>query len=230
MQLPRRAASLAAVAAASAVLLAGCGNDDGPSDGKIEGADSAKKTSAAPTPTKGEDAPKEERPDFRTSDITLPEDIKLVFDWKQPDDPEKAAALDGAADYMRAVTHGTVEQDPKDPVLARHVVPLQTAEQYATAVIKMDVKDEVTATGEERYYREHVGDVVGGGLAEVAFCVDQSKFFSKKIKTGKVLRTEENASSYMRYTLVMQKPEKPGLPWKARSFEFEGKAVKKCKD
>ncbi|TGG77280.1 hypothetical protein [Streptomyces albus] len=230
MQLPRRAASLAAVAAASAVLLAGCGNDDGPSDGKIEGADSAKKTSAAPTPTKGEDAPKEERPDFRTSDITLPEDIKLVFDWKQPDDPEKAAALDGAADYMRAIKHGTVEQDPKDPVLARHVVPLQTAEQYATALVKADVDEGLTATGEERYYREQIGDVVDGKLAEVAFCVDQSDYFSKKVKSGKVLRTEESPSSYMRFTLVMQKPEKTGLPWKARTFEFEGKAVKKCKD
>ncbi|MEW2453039.1 hypothetical protein [Streptomyces albus] len=230
MQLPRRAASLAAVAAASAVLLAGCGNDDGPSGGKIEGADSAKKTSAAPTPTKGEDAPKEERPDFRTSDITLPEDIKLVFDWKQPDDPEKAAALDGAADYMRALMHGTVKQDPKDPLLAEHVVPLQTAEEYAAALIKAHVDGGATVTGTDRYYRESVGDVVDGKLAEVSFCVDQSKLYSKKIKSGKIKYTEKSASSYMRYTVVMQKPEKETMPWKARTFEFEAKAVQKCKD
>ncbi|WP_051803555.1 MULTISPECIES: hypothetical protein [Streptomyces] len=230
MQLPRRAASLAAVAAASAVLLAGCGNDDGPSDGKIEGADSAKKTSATPTPTKGEDAPKEERPDFRTSDITLPEDIKLVFDWKQPDDPEKAAALDGAADYMRAIDHGTVKQDPKDPVLARHVVPLQTAEAFATKKVQIDVDKGYTVTGEERYSKAEVGDVVDGKLAEVSFCMDQSKLFSKEIKTGKVLRTEESAASYMRLTLVMQKPDAKNSPWKARTFEAEERAVKQCKD
>ncbi|MFE0880090.1 hypothetical protein ACFW4X_35260 [Streptomyces smyrnaeus] len=229
MHLTRPAVSLAAATAAAALLLAGCGGgDDGDSKSdKIEGADSSKDKS--PSPKKNEGT-QEKEPDFRTSDIELPDDVKLVFDWDQPSDPDKAAALDGAADYMRALLHGTVKQDPKDPVLAKHVVPLQTAQEFATTVIKMDVKDGVTATGEERYYRENVGEVVDGKLAEVAFCVDQSKIFDRKIKSGKVLHTEESASSYMRYTLVMQKSDKKGLHWKARTFEFEGKAVEQCKD
>nr|WP_243274892.1 hypothetical protein [Streptomyces albus] len=228
----RPAVSLAAATAATAataLLLAGCGGgEDGPSkSGNIEGADSPKSTS--PSADKSEEA-EPKTGDFRTSDIKLPDDVKLVFDWKQPSDPDKAAALDGAADYMRALMHGTVKQDPKDPVLARHVVPLQTAEEYATTLVKAHVEREATVTGTDRYYRENVGDVVSGKLAEVSFCVDQSKFYSKKIKSGKIKRTEKSASSYMRYTLVMEKPKRAASPWRARSFEYEAKAVKQCGD
>ncbi|MBO8184774.1 hypothetical protein [Streptomyces spirodelae] len=231
MHLTRRpAVSLAAATVAAALLLAGCGGgDDGDGkSGKIEGADDAGKKSSSGPEKSGSGSEKKE-PDFRTSDIKLPDDVKLVFDWDQPSDPEKAAALDGAADYMRALVHGTVKQDSKDPVLAKHVVPLQSAQEFATTVVKMDVKDGVTATGKQRYYREDIGQVVDGKLVEVAFCVDQSEFFDRKVKSGKVLRTEESASSYMRYTLVMQKPDQGDRPWKARTFEFEGKAVKQCK-
>ncbi|WP_369200687.1 hypothetical protein [Streptomyces sp. PU-14G] len=231
MQLNRPAATLAAAAVASALLLSGCGGGEGGSskDGKIEGAGSSK-DDTSPSPSGGDDSAKDKPADFRTSDIELPDDVELVFDWKQPSDPAKAAALDGAADYMRALIHGTAKQDPDDPVVVRHVVPLQTAGEYAAVLIKAHVKDDVTVTGKDRYYREKVGDVVDGRLAEVSFCVDQSDFFAKEIKSGKVLRTEEGPADYMRYTLVMQKPEKSSSPWRARTFEYEDKAVKQCKD
>ncbi len=228
MRLARPAHPLAAATVAAVFLLAGCGGEnDGSKGDKIDGAGGSADKSASPSKS---DAPAEgDAADFRTSDIELPDDVELVFDWKQPSDKEKAAALDGAADYMRALMHGTVAQDPKDPVVGKHTVPLQTAEKFATRLIEMDVKDGVTATGEERYYRANIGEVVDGKLVEVAFCVDQSKFYDKDVETGKVRRTEEDASSYMRYTLVMQKPKGEG-PWKARGFEFEGKAVTQCRD
>ncbi|WP_112494252.1 hypothetical protein [Streptomyces qinglanensis] len=230
MRPTRSAVPLAAVAVAAALLVSGCGGgDDGDGKGgKIDGAEGAgKKSPSADSSSPGEkDAPG----DFRTSDIELPDDVKLVFDWDQPSDPDKAAALDGAADYMRALMHGTVEQDPKDPVLVKHVVPLQSAQKFATTKVKLDVEKGYTVTGEERYYKSEVGDVTDQKLAEVSFCVDQSKFFSKKIKTGKVLRTEKSSSSYLYFTLVMQKPEKSQQPWKARTFGAEEKAVKQCQE
>ncbi|WP_431982108.1 hypothetical protein [Streptomyces qinglanensis] len=227
MRPTRSAVPLAAVAVAVALLVSGCGGgDDG--DGKggtIDGAeDAGKKSPGAESSSPGEkDAPG----DFRTSDIELPDDLELVFDWDQPSDPDKAAALDGAADYMRAQMHAVAEQDPKDPVLTKHVVPLQTAQEYAALLVKAHVEDGVTVTGQDRYYREEVGDVVDENLAEVSFCVDQSDFFAKKIKSGKVLRTEENASSYMRFTIVMEKDS--AALWKARTFQYKPKAVKQCK-
>ncbi|MDF4250920.1 hypothetical protein [Streptomyces sp. WMMB303] len=226
MRPTRSAVPLAAVAAAVALLVTGCGGGDGGDgkSGKIDGAeDAGKKSPSAESSSPGKE---DVAGDFRTSDIELPDDVKLVFDWDQPSDPDKAAALDGAADYMRAQVHAVAEQDPKDPVLAKHVVPLESAQEYAALLVKAHVKDEVTVTGQDRYYREEVGDVVDENLAEVSFCVDQSDFFAKKIKNGKILRTEENASSYMRFTMVM---EKESELWKARTFQYKPKAVKQCK-
>ncbi|MFI8852079.1 hypothetical protein ACIGW3_18100 [Streptomyces sp. NPDC053499] len=230
MHLTRRpAVSLAAAAVAAALLLAGCGGgDDGDSKGdKIEGADDAGQKSS-PGPEKSESGSEKKEPDFRTSDIKLPDDLKMVFDWEQPSNAEKAAALDGAADYMRAMNHGSVKQDPKDPVLARHVVPLQTAEEAAVKKVKADVKDGLSVTGTERFSHAKIGDVVNKKLVEVSFCMDQRKFFSKEIKTGRVHRTQPSESDFMRLSLVMQKPEKSQQVWKARTFVFKGEGRKKC--
>ncbi|RCG16287.1 hypothetical protein DTL70_29130 [Streptomyces diacarni] len=228
MRLARPAHPMAAATAAAVFLLAGCGGGgDGSKDDKIDGAGGSADKSASPSksgaPAEGDTA------DFRTSDIELPDDIDMVFAWEKPADDNKAAALDGAADYMRALNHGTVEQDPKDPVLLRHTIPLQTAAEFATAKIKADVKEGLTVTGKERIYNEEVGDMVKGNLIEVAFCVDQSDFFSKEIKTGKTRRTEASDKDYTRLTLVMQKPKQKQRAWKARTFLFEGEAVEKCK-
>ncbi|WP_432109163.1 hypothetical protein [Streptomyces sp. AA1529] len=228
MRPTRSAVPLAAVAAAVALLVSGCGggeDGDGKS-GKIDGAeDAGKKSPSAESSSPGKgDAPG----DFRTSDIELPDDVKLVFDWDQPSNPDKAAALAGAADYMRAMDHGTVKQDPKDPVLAKHVVPLQTAQKAAVKKVKADVKGGYTVTGTERFSHERIGDVVDGRLIEVSFCMNQKDAFSKEVKTGKVLRTEESEGDYLRLSLVMQKPDEAGQTWRARSFVFKGEGKKKC--
>ncbi|MGI5352672.1 hypothetical protein ACQEU8_31485 [Streptomyces sp. CA-250714] len=230
MHLTRPAASLAAATAAAALLLAGCGGSDGDSKSdKIEGADTTKDKS--PSPKKGEGGAKDAPGDFRTSDIKLPSDVKLVFDWKQPSDPDKAAALDGAADYMRVVRHGMVKEDPKDPLIAKHTVPLQDAQDYATYMMDQHAKKNYTVTGSERFYKEQVGDLVDEKLVEIAFCSDQRKIFSKEIKTGKVIRsTGSSDENFLRFSVVMQKPSKGDAPWKARAVDVTEKAVKQCKE
>lgn len=231
MQLRSTTASLVAVAAVSALLVSACGGGDGGEEkgsGKGGGIEGAKDGSSR---SPGRDGGSDEAAsgDFRTSDIELPKDLKLVFDWEKPGDPEKAAALDGAADYMRALRHGTVQQDPDDPVLRKHTVPLESAREYSAKKVQMDVDDGYTLTGTERYYRSQVGEVTEGGLVQVSFCSDQSKFFSKEIETKKVLRTGASPLNFTYFTLVMQRDAKGGKVWKARNFEMQGKAVKKCK-
>lgn len=234
MQLARHAVSLAALAAVSSLVLTGCGGgDDGGKDDKIEGAGSpseTKKGSDGGDQDESGAGAKDKPGDFRTSDIKLPSDLDLVFDWQKPSDPEKAAALDGAADYMRAMMHGTVKQDPKDPVLGEHTVPLQSAQEYASGMVEASSKRGYSVTGQERYYNEQVGDVAKGKLAEVSYCANQAKLFSKKVKTGKVVRNSPSDNSYLLFELVMQKPSKPGGPWKARTAEVTEGAVEKCRD
>ncbi|WP_244967153.1 hypothetical protein [Streptomyces cacaoi] len=230
MQLRSTTASLVAVAAVTALLVSACGGGDGGEEkgsGKGGGIEGAKDGSSR---SPGRDGGSDEAAsgDFRTSDIELPKDLKLVFDWEKPGDPEKAAALDGAADYMRALMHGTVQQDAKDPEIVKHTVPLQSAREYGFSTVGRDVEDKYSVTGEERYYREKVGDLVDGKLRQVTFCSNQSKLFSKELDTGKVRRTKPSDEDYLRFTLVMQKPGKSGGVWKAHSFELEEKAVEQC--
>ncbi|UNS97268.1 hypothetical protein MMF93_12705 [Streptomyces tubbatahanensis] len=228
MRLARPVHPLAAATAAAVFLLAGCGGGGGGSkDDKIDGAGGSADKSASPSKS---DAPAEgDAADFRTSDIELPDDVKLVFDWKQPSDEEKAAALDGAADYLRVVRRGMVKDDPDDPVLAEHTVPLQTAAEYATHMRKQHAEKNYTVTGSERLYKEQVGEPVDGKLVEVAFCSDQSEIFSKEIKTGKVIRNSAtDDKNFVRFSVVMQKSSSGGESWKARSVEVTEKAVKQC--
>ncbi|MBQ0868803.1 hypothetical protein [Streptomyces sp. RK75] len=228
MHLTRPAVSLAAATAAAALLLAGCGGgEDGDSKSdKIEGADSSKDKS--PSPEKSSDGAKDAPGDFRTSDIKLPDDVKLVFDWEQPSNPEKAAALDGAADFMRAQMHAMAKQDPKDPVLANKTVPLQSAQEYVTSLVGSTSKKGYSVTGKERYYKEHVGDVIDGKLAEVTYCADQAEIFSKDANSGKVIRNPTSDKRYLYFELVMQKSSKTEEPWKARTASVTEAAVKQC--
>ncbi|MEU3191128.1 hypothetical protein ABZ686_10900 [Streptomyces sp. NPDC006992] len=231
MRPTRSAVPLAALAAAAALFVSGCGGgDDGDGKGgKIDGAGDAGKKS----PSAAESSPgKKNTPgDFRTSDIELPDDVKLVFDWDQPSDPDKAAALDGAADYMRVVRHGMVKASPKDPLIAQHTVPLQNAQEYANTLMDRQAQKNYTITGAERFYKEQVGDLVDGKLVEVAFCSDQSRIFSKQIKTGKVLRDATSGDdNFLRFSVVVQKPSQGDASWKARSVEVTEGAVKQCKN
>ncbi|UNS97275.1 hypothetical protein MMF93_12740 [Streptomyces tubbatahanensis] len=229
MQLNRPAASLAAAAVASALLLSGCGGggEGSSKDGKIEGAGSSK-DDTSPSPSGDDDSAKDKPADFRTSDIELPEDVDLVFDWKQPSDPEKAAALDGAADYMRAMMHAMAEQKPNDPTLVNRTVPLGSAQEYATSLVKVTSKKGYTVTGKERYYKEKVGDIAKGKLVEVDYCANQAEIFSKVAKTGKVIKDSPSDKSYLHFELVMQKSSNTGEPWKAKTADVIEGAVKQC--
>lgn len=93
-----------AFAATAALMLTACGGgDDNSGDNdKITGADQGTKKptkSAAPS-----GAPAEDKPDG--VDVSLPKDMNLVFDWDKPKDKNEAAAMEDAANYVRAIYHG----------------------------------------------------------------------------------------------------------------------------
>ncbi|GAA2101835.1 hypothetical protein GCM10009801_75420 [Streptomyces albiaxialis] len=229
MQRRRIAVSLAALATASALVLAGCGGGDGGGGGdgksdKIQGAGNGKK--ASPSSSTGERASAADN--FGTADIKLPKDLKLTYDWDKPSDPAKAAALDGAADYVRAMMHSSATLDPKDPLIAKHSVPLQSAQAAASAKARAGMKSKKTVTGTFHHYRANVGDVVKGNLAEVSFCADQSRYFSKDVESGKILRTKPGPGRYLHFSLVMQKGTDEKSIWRAKTIELTTKAVKEC--
>ncbi|OWA09296.1 hypothetical protein B9W62_16225 [Streptomyces sp. CS113] len=207
----------ATFAATAALLLTACGGEDSSPD-DIKGAETGASTSSPSASASGAAGVK--RPD-----VSLPEDLKLVFDFEKPSDADAAAALDDAANYIRALNHGITEQDVKDPAYGFYSAA--GAARYAESQIQEYVDGGWTLTGEDRYYQAETSPVGEGEKAKsilVTFCEDQSKAYGKEVKTGKVHRTEESLASYQKFSLLMA-PQQDSPVWRAQQITVEGKAA-----
>ncbi|MEU9183983.1 hypothetical protein AB0D14_05325 [Streptomyces sp. NPDC048484] len=205
----------AALTATATLLLTACGGgDDSPDDIKGAGKESSSPSASASATTSG-DSP----------DLSLPKDFKLVFDFDKPSDTKHAAALADAQNYTRAMYHGIVAQDPDDP--AYHYYSDAQAAEYAKSQIQASVKGGYTITGTDKYYDSETTTLSGGKRVLVTFCENQAKAYSKEIKTGKVLRGEENLDSYLKHRLLMVPSSDSPQIWKVQVIEVVGKA-KEC--
>lgn len=207
----RTPTTAAAITLGAALLLSACGGGDSGSD-EIAGADdSSKSSSASASPS----------PDTARPDLSLPEDFEIVFDFEKPSNPDHAAALANAENYIRALKHGISEQNPNDP--AYQFYSTDGAKRYAKRQIEDWVEGGWTIYGKDRYYRARIDSIDAGVL--VTFCRNQAKSYGKKVDTGKVRYTEESLNSYQEFQILMQEDSKI---WKARSIEVWGKS-KECR-
>ncbi|MEU1128421.1 hypothetical protein ABZ383_00905 [Streptomyces sp. NPDC005900] len=213
----------AALAATAVLLLTGCGGggDDKSTDNdKIAGADqdSAKpKKSAAPSA-----APAEDKPDG--VDVSLPKDMNLVFDWDKPNDKNEAAAMSDAANFMRAIYRGVDKRTSKDAAVATYSTG--GGLHYAKVQIDSRVDGGWTAVGTRRHYRATTRSAPNGNSVEVAFCVDSSKFYGKKVKSGKVLKSKPSINDFDHFRIVMVKLPTGKDLWQASKVYVETKAAK----
>jgi hypothetical protein len=213
----------AALAASAALLLTACGGgDDKSSDNdKIAGADQGSKT-----PEQSSDpsaAPAQDKPDG--VDLSLPKDMNLVFDWDKPKDKSEAAAMDDAANYLRAIYRGVDKRTTKDASLAAYATG--DGLHYAETQINEWIKGGWTGTGTRRHYDATTRSAPNGKSVEVAFCADTGKFYGKEVKTGKVLKSEPSLKDFNYYKIIMTKyPTSEGL-WQASKVFVETEA-KKC--
>ncbi|MEV0183986.1 hypothetical protein AB0I54_32585 [Streptomyces sp. NPDC050625] len=214
--------AIAALAAAASLLLAACsnGNDKSSDNDKIAGADQGTKTPTASASASG--APAQDKPDG--VDVSLPKDMNLVFDWDKPKDKNEAAAMEDAANYVRAIYHGVDKRTSK----VAAVTAYSTGEglSYAQTQINDRVDGGWTATGTRRHYQATTRSASNGNSVEVDFCVDSSKFYGKEVKTGKVLKSEPSIADYDYFKIIMVKlPTSEGL-WQASKVFVETKAEK----
>ncbi|GAA4302144.1 hypothetical protein GCM10023086_18370 [Streptomyces venetus] len=208
----------AAFAATAALLLTACGGGgDDTSQDDIKGADGGSKSpSASASGPAAADRP----------DVSVPKDLKLVFDFDKPSDTKQAAALADAENYIRALKHGIAEQDPEDP--AYRFYSGAQASQYAKSQIESWVEGGWTVTGTDEYYDEDVTPLKNGKSILVSFCRNQAKFYGREIKSKKVLRTKESLDSYQSWKLLMIPPSGSSQVWKTGNVEVFGKA-KQCR-
>ncbi|MFG2964526.1 hypothetical protein ACGFZS_14725 [Streptomyces sp. NPDC048288] len=212
----------AALAATTALLLTACGSSDdkaGDND-KTAGADQGTKkptssASAAETPV-------QDKPDG--VDVSLPKDVNLVFDWAKPKDKNGAAAMDDAANFLRAIYRGVDKRTTKDAAVAAYAT--DGGLKYADAQINAYVEGGWTVIGTRRHYDATTRSTTNGQSVEVAFCSDSSKFYGKETKSGKVLKTDPSIKDFDYFKIIMVKlPTNDGL-WQASKVYVEAKAAK----
>ncbi|MEV5979833.1 hypothetical protein [Streptomyces sp. NPDC052114] len=213
----------AALAATAALLLTACGSgDDGDSKDKdkIAGAD---ENSAKPEKSEeASGAPAADKPDG--VDVSLPKSMNLVFDWNKPKDKNEAAAMDDAANYMRAIYRGVDKRTTKDAAVTAY----STGDglHYAKVQINSRIDGGWTATGTRRHYQATTRSGPNGKSVEVAFCVDSSKFYGKEVKSGKVLKSEPSIKDFDHFKIVMVKYPTGDDLWQASKVFVETKAQK----
>ncbi|MEU0045740.1 hypothetical protein [Streptomyces werraensis] len=211
----------AAFAAATALLLTACGGgDDSSADGdQIAGAG---KESAQPSKSAEPAAPQQDKPDG--VDVSLPADMNLVFDWDKPEDENEAAAMDDAANYVRAIYHGIDKRTTDDAALVAY--SKGQGLKYGQTQINARLEGGWTATGTRRHYQATTRSTPAGDAVEVAFCVDSTKFYSKEVRTGKVFKGTPSLTDFDHFKIIMVKaPTGDGL-WQASEVYVEGKAAK----
>ncbi|MFE5397369.1 hypothetical protein ACFQ9U_22780 [Streptomyces sp. NPDC056568] len=190
----------AALTAAVALMLSGCGGSDTGDSGKdeITGADTGASSSASPTASAGGDGV--DRPE-----VKLPEGDTLVFAPESTGDAEKDAVLKDNAEYLRSVDEAIGKQDPKSKAVAFY--SKDAAYLGSVEWITGFVKDGVTVTGTVRYFDRKV-HFSKDGSAGLTYCADESKGFTKDVKTGKVNVTEASKTSYVLYNDRLRKNDK----------------------
>ncbi|WP_405772767.1 hypothetical protein [Streptomyces sp. NBC_01538] len=189
----------AALVASAALLLTACGGDhSGPRDNdKIAGADTGSKTPASPTASASASAASAGRPK-----IELPSDLTYTFTPEQTGDAVKDAVLKDNSEMIRALDAAIVAQNPRLPALEFYTEGegAVAAEQWVKAFT--DVK--WTVTGAVRYFDRQV-TISSKESASLTYCADESKGFSKVIKTNEIKKTPATKDSYVAYGVQVQK-------------------------
>ncbi|MFE9686018.1 hypothetical protein [Streptomyces sp. NPDC006285] len=210
-----------ALAATAALLLTACGGEDDKSsdNDKIAGAD---RSTDKPTKSAEPAGTAKDRPDG--VDVSLPKDMNLVFDWDKPEKKNEAAAMDDAANYIRAIYRGVDRGTTEDAAVTAY----STGDglHYAKTQISTRVDDGWTATGTRRHYQATTRSTPNGESVEIAFCVDSSKFYGKEVKTGKVHTSKPSIADFDYFKIIMVKFPTSDKLWQASKVFVEEKAAK----
>ncbi|MGC5235250.1 hypothetical protein [Streptomyces albogriseolus] len=211
----------AAFATAAALLLTACGGgDDSSADSdQIAGAG---QDSAQPSKSAEPAAPQQDKPDG--VDVSLPADMNLVFDWDRPEDKNEAAAMDDAANFIRAVYRGVDKRTTNEAALVTY--SKGQGLKYGQTQINARLEGGWTATGTRRHYQAATRSTPAGDAVEVAFCVDSTKFYSKEVKTGKVIKGTPSLTDFDYFKIIMVKVPTGDSLWQASEVYVEGKAAK----
>lgn len=189
----RRSLPAAAVfATAAALLLTGCGgggDSNSKDSGKIAGADQGASKSPSPSASASSGAPGRPK-------VTLPSGLKMTFEGAATGDPAKDAVLSDGAERMRAINGAVGGTDPKYAALNFYNTGKALAE--ASSWVEKFKQAGLSITGSITYFNRQA-TIDSSKSASLTFCADESKAYSKKIKTGKIITTAPSKNDFILY-------------------------------
>ncbi|AZP19638.1 hypothetical protein EJC51_28350 [Streptomyces aquilus] len=219
---PHRLPFAAALAVTATLLLTACGNGDSGSSTPAQAAETPRKSATRAVDPSEPSKPSQDKPDG--VDITLPEDINLVFDWTKPKDKNEAAAMDGAANFIRSIFRGVDKGTTGDAAVTTYAT--SGGLKYATTQINAYIDGGWTVTGTRRHYDATTRSTSNGESVEVAFCSDSTKFYGKETKTGKVLKTEPSIKDFSHFDVIMVKYPTGRDLWQAAKVHVETESAR----
>jgi hypothetical protein len=177
--------------------LSACGGGGSDSSDKIATSAPPATSAAAPptastTPSDAANRPK----------ITLPSDVKSTFTPESVGDPAKDAVLRDNADFLRTIDAAIVAQNPDYKPLAFYAAEDAAASTHDW--VASFTKAGWTITGTKKYTKRVV-TLKSATEASLSYCGDESKAYSKVIKTGKLEGTEVTKDSYVVYNTLLRK-------------------------
>ncbi|MDU0298923.1 MULTISPECIES: hypothetical protein [unclassified Streptomyces] len=196
-----------AFAATSALLLTGCGGDDGGGD-EIAGAEKD------PAPGKSAESPSADA--AKRPSVSLPSDVKNVFEGWETGDATKDALLTDVTHRINATDAAIVAADPDSEALRFYYKGEALA--GAATWVKGYVDEGRSITGTVRFYDPDLV-MVDKDTAALAYCADESKASDKDRKTGKADKTPVTKDSYVAYNSRLEKGE-DGV-WRTAVLESE---------
>ncbi|MFD9356751.1 hypothetical protein [Streptomyces sp. NPDC060031] len=195
----RTRATLTLLAASLALTVTACGGDDKKAapDKPIPGVDTSTSASAPASPTPSTAGGPTDRPK-----ITLPDDVKNVFEGSRTGDPKKDEAVADAERRIDAVSDAILKSAPNSPALAYYDKPemLVGTSQY----VDKFAKSGSSYTGTIRYFKWRVS-LVDDHTTSVVYCGDETKAFKKDLKTGKITQTTPSKTDYVLYNFRLTK-------------------------
>lgn len=174
--------------------------------GSMSAATSAS-ASVSATPTDSPSTPAAP-PSSNVPAAVLPADLKFQVDGQPPSDPVQKAVWDGWFAEYQAEFQAITRQDSNDSLYKLWTGTEKNAGFDATAstqkFIAAFIANGHSVSGTLRLYNWTVTatDSIGYHLS---WCEDQTKFYDKDIKTGKVLLTSPSRSDFYFYRSTLQK-------------------------
>jgi hypothetical protein len=185
-----------ALAATAALLLTACGGGGDSSKGndKIAGADTGSPTSASLSASASSTPGRPK--------IALSADNTITFTPEHVGDPGQDAILQDNAEFIRALNAAITAQNPRFPALQYYTEGegAAAAQQWVQSFKNAGL----TVTGTVRYFDRQVS-VESKKTASLTYCGDESKGYTKVVKTNKVKKTKADKNSYVSYGVKVEK-------------------------